>query len=203
MLYNVYMQIQYLKKHCFLLEYKTAKVLVNPYEGIKKEADIVLSSFNHPDFKNKDIGGAFLIDSAGEYEKSEIFIKAIGDSVVNYKKQEGLNVSFLLDAEDLRVVVLGAQGDKKISSKAQKEFGEVSIIILPVGGEGLLNPKDAQTVAFDLGANIAIPIAPEADDKAIEQFTKYVGNSVSIDKKKSIAKKTISHDKMEAWVFSP
>jgi L-ascorbate metabolism protein UlaG (beta-lactamase superfamily) len=75
------------------------------------------------------------------------------------------------------------------------------VLIVPVGGEGVLDPAAAQKLAVKLEARIVIPIL--FDDKSLKQFLKEAGaeGTKSVDKL-TIKKKDVADKENEVVVLS-
>jgi len=166
------------------------KIAIDPYEpelvGLKfpkTEADIVLVSHNHKDHNNaKAVGGnPFIIDTPGEYEIKDVFIKAIPSFHDDSNgKERGQNIMFTIESEEMKVAFLGDLGQKELTSQQIDDLGNVDVLIIPVGGIYTIGAKDASEVISQIEPGIVIPmhykipnLKVELDD--ISKFLKEMG----------------------------
>jgi L-ascorbate metabolism protein UlaG (beta-lactamase superfamily) len=166
------------------------KIITDPFEadfvGLKfpkTEGDIVLVSHGHKDHSNaKNVcGSPFVIDTPGEYEIKDVFIKAISSFHDDSKgKERGVNIMFTIQAEDMKVAFLGDLGQKELTSEQVDTLGNVDILIIPVGGTYTINAKEAAEVTAQIEPGIVIPmhykipgLKVELDDVA--KFLKEMG----------------------------
>lgn len=167
------------------------KIAIDPFEsdfvGLKfpkTEADIVLVSHSHKDHSNsKGVGGSpFVIDTQGEYEVKDVFIKGISSFHDNNNgKERGQNIMFTISAEEMKVAFLGDLGQKELTSQQVDDLGNVDILIIPVGGTYTIGAKDASEIISQIEPGIVIPmhykipgLKVEIDDVA--KFLKEMGS---------------------------
>lgn len=134
---------------------------------VKYGADITLIPMDHPDYNGVDnvTHGSkepFVINSAGEYEHKNIFIKAFSTSNIT-DKEKRLNTSFIFDLDGIRVLYLGAI-QQLLESEHKEIIDNVDIVFVPIGGDDVtLNPYDAYKLAVGLGPKVIIPIDYKED----------------------------------------
>jgi L-ascorbate metabolism protein UlaG (beta-lactamase superfamily) len=117
-----------------------------------------------------------------------------------YDKGERLNTAYAIDFDGLHVLYLGALGEGTLPADLL-ELETPDVLIVPVGGEGVLDPAAAQKLAVKLEARIVIPIL--FDDKSLKQFLKEAGaeGTKSVDKL-TIKKKDVADKENEVVVLS-
>lgn len=115
-------------------------------------ADIVCVSFDDPEYNNsKGVHGeTFVIDSPGEYEVKGIFINSIRTSTGN--------MLIGVEMEDMFIANLGHLASTTLSEKELELVEGSDIVILPIGGNGALNGKDAGDIIQQIEPRIVIPV---------------------------------------------
>jgi L-ascorbate metabolism protein UlaG (beta-lactamase superfamily) len=136
----------------------------------------------------------FVVNGPGEYEKGGVTIQGfLTHSAYGLKKgeTEAVNTIYSVNLEDMTIVHLGALVDKDLSKDAREGIGEIDILFVPVGGDGVLSPHDAHALATALEPKIIIPMhwhgmgAP----KSLETFLKEEGTAIETTEKLTIKKK--------------
>ncbi|MDD5433200.1 MAG: MBL fold metallo-hydrolase [Candidatus Pacebacteria bacterium] len=168
------------------------KIIIDPFEGEfvglkfpKTEGDIILVSHNHKDHSNvKGVGGnPFVIDTPGEYEVKDVFIKGIPSfHDDNNGKDRGVNIMFTITAEEMKIGFLGDLGQKELTSEQVDSLGNIDILFIPVGGTYTIGAKDASEIISQIEPGIVIPmhykipgLKIELDDVA--KFLKEMGET--------------------------
>jgi L-ascorbate metabolism protein UlaG (beta-lactamase superfamily) len=130
----------------------------------------------------------FVISGPGEYEVKKVFIKGF-QSASQYGGGERLNTVYSIMLEGMNLVFLGALSSKKLNADVKEALGNIDILFLPIGGNGVLNTTDAHTLAVDLEPKIVIPmhygeIEEGGKGKALAEFLKEDGseNGKPVDK---------------------
>lgn len=156
-------------------------------------ADIVIVSLNDKDFNGVEQvthgdKKPFVISGPGEYEVKKVFIKGL-PSLSGYGGIQRTNTIYSVILEGINLVFLGALNSKKLNADVKEALGEIDILFLPIGGNGILDVSDAHALAIDLEAKIIIPmhygdIEDGGKAVALEKFLKEDGseNGKPIDK---------------------
>ncbi|MBI5645023.1 MBL fold metallo-hydrolase [Candidatus Kaiserbacteria bacterium] len=139
-------------------------------------ADVAFISLSHPDMNGSGEAGRgdkqpFVVFGPGEYEVKEITASGF-PSKSNYGGDERINTIYSIHFDGLSVLYLGALADGNLP-KEVLEMDSPDILVIPVGGEGVLSPAEAEKLAVKLEAKIIIPILH--DDKSLKQFIKESG----------------------------
>lgn len=131
-------------------------ILLDPHDGQaglrapRAHADVTLIAKREG--RNPDAGGekSFLIDGAGEYEVKGVAIYGI-------PALDARQTFYVLEAEDLR---LGHLGDlnRPLQNGELERLDGVDVLFLPVGGQGVLDSRQAQEVISELEPRIVIPM---------------------------------------------
>jgi L-ascorbate metabolism protein UlaG (beta-lactamase superfamily) len=167
-------------------------------------ADVAFISLRHPDMNGIEEAGRgdkqpFQVFGPGEYEIKEVTAAGF-ETKSGYDKGERLNTAYAIDFDGLHVLYLGALGEGTLPADLL-ELETPDVLIVPVGGEGVLDPAAAQKLAVKLEARIVIPIL--FDDKSLKQFLKEAGaeGTKSVDKL-TIKKKDVADKENEVVVLS-
>ncbi|MFA7193382.1 MAG: MBL fold metallo-hydrolase [Candidatus Paceibacterota bacterium] len=155
-------------------------------------ADLCLITTNHPDMNGAETVARgdkqpFVIKGAGEYEFREMFIEGFL-SKSNYDGKERINTIYALEIDKMQIAFLGAHGEPDVSNEVKEELGDIDILFVPIGGEGVLDAQEAYKLAVKREPKVIIPIhfgsigekdalkkfleeGGSEDVKAIEKFT--------------------------------
>lgn len=157
-------------------------------------ADITLVSLQDPDFNGVEQTAhgdnePFVIHGPGEYEIADVLIHGL-PSASHFKDTDRNNTMYLVELEGIRLLFLGALGEKELPQKAQEAIESVDILFVPVGGDGVLGPADAHEVSVELEPSLIIPMHYPTQagtlgrKDALEQFLKEAGatNGKAIEK---------------------
>jgi L-ascorbate metabolism protein UlaG (beta-lactamase superfamily) len=139
-------------------------------------ADVAFISLNHADMNGAEEAGRgekqpFVVFGPGEYEVKEITASGYPAGSM-YDKEGKINTVYSIHFDGLSVLYLGALGDMDLPHEVL-EMDSPDILIVPIGGEGTLNPAEAEKLAVKLEAKIVIPIL--YDDKTLKTFLKEAG----------------------------
>jgi L-ascorbate metabolism protein UlaG (beta-lactamase superfamily) len=168
---------------CFKVTFGDLTLVFNPIS--KKSAlpptrfgaDLALVSKNSPDYNGVEEArygekAPFVIDGPGEYERAGVEVQGF--------LTKGFNTVYALSLEGMTLVHLGALAEKELSKEAREAIGEIDILFLPVGGAGVVSPKEAQALAAALEPHIIIPMP--ADAAALKSFLKEEGGAEELEK---------------------
>lgn len=143
---------------CIRLMGKDISVLIDPpteESGLKVtrlQADILVAT-KKDSAEVKVSGNPFVIDIAGEYEKSGVFVYGR-----QWKAKDGaVRVAYLIKMEDISLGVLSA-ADGDLQTDAQDLIEGADILFLPVGDKDRLSAKQAAEIVNILEPRIVIPV---------------------------------------------
>ena len=122
------MVITYHGVSCFKIQSKDLTLVFDPpskesdFRAPRFKADIVFLSHNHPNHNGKEnFSGSFIIDCPGEYELKGVLAEGFESYHDNSKgKKKGLNTVYLVEAEDIKLCLLGDFGEGEISPALKK-----------------------------------------------------------------------------------
>jgi L-ascorbate metabolism protein UlaG (beta-lactamase superfamily) len=162
------MEIQFNGANCITLSGKKYNVVIDDnldklgLKSVMKAGDIAIYSHDHDQPKQEV---KLVIDTPGEYEVSNVSIKAIAARAHMDEDNKQSAVIYRLIADDIRVVVAG-HIYPDLSDDQLEAIGTIDVLIVPVGGNGYtLDPIGAQKVIKKIEPKIIIPT--HYDDKDI------------------------------------
>jgi L-ascorbate metabolism protein UlaG (beta-lactamase superfamily) len=169
--------------------------------SVRFGADIALVSRNHPDMNGIDevtYGDKvpFAITGPGEYERQGIVIQGfLSASQYGLAKgqTEAVNTIYMVELEDMTLVHLGALADAELSKEAREGIGEIDVLFVPVGGDGVLTPAKAHELAVSLEPKIIIPMhwSGMGEPQSLAAFLKDAGDSTEKVDKLTLKKKDL------------
>ena len=160
------MEIVWLGHACFRLRGREATIVTDPcppstgYGIGKPTADIVTVSHYHEDhsYLKAVAGTPTVIDGPGEYEVHGAFITGV--STYHDRRQgaeQGANLAFVVEMEDLRVCHLGDLGHTPTPEQVEEMSG-ADVLLVPVGGQTTLDGPAAAEVVNLLEPRLVIPM---------------------------------------------
>jgi L-ascorbate metabolism protein UlaG (beta-lactamase superfamily) len=214
------MDITYLGHSSFKLRGKSASVITDPFDskvvGLKypsSEADIVTVSHSHPDHNQPQIikNLRMVIEGPGEYEISGISIIGIPSFHDSKKGEErGFNTIYVFEIDGLRVAHLGDLGTD-LTDEQVSALGSIDVLIIPVGGEYTIGPKEAVKIVGEIDPFFVIPmhykvdgIGPEFSKiEPVDTFLKESGLTVEKMDKFLLKREDILEDQNTKIVLLP
>jgi len=204
------MKITYIGHSSFKIEINGKVIVIDPYDpalmGYKfpeTSADILLLS--HKDAETTHMEGIknceHVIDSPGEYEIAEIFIYGLstfhdGESGA----KNGKNTAFLIEDSNFSVLHLGSLGHE-LSKETLEKIGAVDVLMIPVGGNYVIDAEKASKVISSLEPGIVIPMHYNTKDSThpeklaeLEEFLEEMGVEKGIAKRDSLELKSSVSD---------
>lgn len=201
------MQIQYYGDYCLKLTLKpggraTEDVIIytdlpEKGSGLRaplSEGQIVLLSFERrTDMENLGVKGSpVVIDCPGEYSAHSVTIlglQAYRDDAVGATR--GANTVYLVEAEELRMVYLGALGHE-LSAGDVERLGDIDILFVPIAGTDTLPIEKVDDLIRQLEPRVVIPIHYKINDMNTDlpdakKFCASIGNCP----KEAISKYTV------------
>ncbi len=175
------MDITYLGHSSFKIKTKTSTLITDPFDpqmvGLKYsgvEGDIVTISHDHGDHNasQRVSGVKKIVNGPGEYE-------IMGVSIIGYQsfhdsqkgEVRGRNTVYVIEADGLRIVHLGDLGHP-LSEDLVNEIGDTDVLLIPVGGEFTIGPKEASQVTSEIDPYFIIPMHYQAPGLNPETFSR-------------------------------
>lgn len=187
----------------FKLKNNTHTLIFNPYgldkvtKFSKTSADIILFSDITKIAQAKVNKEAFIVDSPGEYEVSDIFV---------YGREIKGNIIYYVVIEDIKVAFLGELGHVDLTSGDLELIEGADILILPVGGGDLSTAKEANKIIQQVEPRIVIPSCHKAgmgklkaDD--VSDFIKEFGIKAEEEDKYKIKKKDLPQEDVKLVIL--
>lgn len=168
------MQIIWNGLSCFEIITNTADgevtVVTDPYDnatGLRFprtiEPQVALISHDAPDANNiAALGGTpNVIDMPGEFEVRNVFLFGVDAPLKREVKGARVaNCLFRIESEGMHIAHLGAL-DRALTDAELQDLGNVDILLVPVGGETVLTPKQAAEVIAQVEPRVVIPMTYE------------------------------------------
>lgn len=216
------MQISWKGQACFHiiaqgLGHEQVKLVIDPFDpsiGLKMpsiDADIVLSTHDHPDHNNiKACGAAFAICGPGEYEIKDIAIQGIPSWHDEKEgKERGKNTIYVIEAEGIRLCHLGDIGQAELTSEQVSKIGNVDILFVPVGGVYTIAAKGASKIVNQIEPRIVIPmhyLLPNLKFKLdkVDEFLKEMGvKNAEAQNKLTLKLRDLPSEEMKVVLLTP
>ncbi|MBU4331914.1 MBL fold metallo-hydrolase [Patescibacteria group bacterium] len=157
------MYITWHGQNCFKLQLGKDILLIDPFDpakvGLKlnaPKADIVVVTDPKVSYKeiksNNEERGVFLISSPGEYEVRGIFIYAI-----HIKNAGAASFIYHIESEQVAIGHLGSI-NRALEDDELEALNGVDVLMIPVGGNGVLDAKKAAEVISQIEPRVVIPM---------------------------------------------
>ncbi len=170
----------------------------------KQKADVCV--FTNTKTETEGFEG-FLINEPGEYEIKGIYIKGI--SCPDCDKKDQNDYIYTIEAEDIKICHLGNLKQKELSPKQLSAIGEVDVLIIPVGGDYVLDEKEASEIINQIEPRIIIPMVYKTDVANtklddVKPFLKEMGETgKEAQDKLLLKKKDLENTEEEIVVLKP
>jgi L-ascorbate metabolism protein UlaG (beta-lactamase superfamily) len=210
------MIITYQGVESFKIQFGDITVSYNPvskdskFKPTRFGADIALISLNDPDMNGADSASrgdreAFVISGPGEYEIGGIFIRGFL-SRSTYKGEDRINTIYLMNLEGMNLCFLGALGSAdSLDTQAKEALDDIDILFVPIGGDGVLSPGEASSLATKLEPSVIVPMhyGEGFSATALKTFLKEAGEEdVKPTDKLTLKKKDLEGKEGEVVVLS-
>ncbi|OGD40106.1 hypothetical protein A3I30_00975 [Candidatus Azambacteria bacterium RIFCSPLOWO2_02_FULL_44_14] len=149
------MTISWYGEACFLLEAGGVRILTDPpssdtgLAAPRLKADILILS------KPADVPGAsseaFVIADPGEYEIKDVSVRGVSVPIKNKP-----HTVYLIEMDGIKIAHLGYLAEE-LSSEQLEALKDPDIIILPVGGEDVLDTEAAAKVIKEVEPRLVVP----------------------------------------------
>ncbi len=184
------MDITWYGHACFRLREGGVTIITDPYDNSlgytlpRLRADVVTSSHPAPGHAavNAIKGDPKVLTGPGEYEVRGVFITGIPTQHAPKRGQPTeRNTVFLFEFKGLSVCHLGDLGQLLTDQQAEA-IGEVSVLLIPVGGGRTLDASKAAEVVTQLEPRIVIPMHYKTPDctcklDRVDKFLRAMGVS--------------------------
>jgi L-ascorbate metabolism protein UlaG (beta-lactamase superfamily) len=143
---------------------ESCMIMTDPYQNEASmrlprtaEPDILLLSNQDTKIFNSEgvAGEPFIISEPGEYEVRGVFAYGIQDPSADAGKKRPL--VYRIEAEDISIGYLGCL-NRPLTDFEIERLGNIDILILPVGGNGVLDAKIASKTMSQIEPRILVPV---------------------------------------------
>lgn len=210
------MQITWFGHSCFRFESKEGSILIDPFSkdiGLKPpriKDDIILITHEHHDHNNAGDANpeAFVIRNPGEYEKNGVRIQGISSWHDNANgNQRGPNTIYIFTSEEMNLCHLGDLGQERLTDQQVEAISDVDILMIPVGGNYTIGPKEAVEIISQIEPKIIIPMHYKipgltVDIDTADKFVKELGLTPEKTDKFKIQKKMLPAEEMKLVMFN-
>lgn len=209
------MVVSYHGAACFKISQGDLTLALNPiskdskFSSTRFSADVTLITTNLPDFNGRDqtsrparhhdaqalAGGgdkpSFVVDSPGEYEIKDVFIKGL----LSEGPLGKINTIYLIAFEGINFCFLGALVNPTLPDEILEAIENVDILFVPAGEGGTLDPVSAYKLAVSLEPSVIIPMyysksllaqfIKEGGETKVESLDKFVVKKKDLEGKES------------------
>ncbi len=174
-------------------------------------ADVALITNEHVDMNGVEQvshGGKepFVIRGPGEYEVKDVLVKGY-QTKTSYGGGERVNTAYIVTLEKMLMLFLGAINTIELPKELKEVLEKVDILFVPIGGDGVLEPKKAYEMVVSVAPSIVIPMhySGIGEKDAIKNFLKEEGaegdNHKPVDKL-TLKNKDLDGKQNEIVIFS-
>jgi L-ascorbate metabolism protein UlaG (beta-lactamase superfamily) len=206
------MQIQFFGLTSFKITTKEAVVITDPFSkdsGLSSprgQADIVILSEKENELYSSESGISgeyFLIPDPGEYD-----LKGVTVTGIPLKQEDNHVVVWLIESEDIKILNLSHIKNWNMAEDDIESLGDIDILIVPVGGESVLDSSTAAKIVNEIEPKIVIPshyLTPGVKLKLsdIEKFKKEMGGKVELLDKLTLKKKDLNNEAIRVTILEP
>lgn len=143
------------------------RIVTDPYQnstGLRfprtLEAEVLLVSHDEEDANNLEAvtGNPYVINLPGEFEVKGVFVFGVSAPLKREVKGTGVpNLLFRIEAEGMRLAHLGAL-DRGLTDDELQKLESIDILMIPVGGGRVMDPKMAAEVISQIEPRAVIPM---------------------------------------------
>ncbi len=196
---------------CFTLKGQDAKIISDPYSGLgislpSFKADVV----SYGDILAEKEGERLVVEDAkvldwpGEFEVSGVDIEAF--SAKEHAKEGGVQgaevIIFVFMLDGIKICHLSGLSHE-LSDELLDHIGDIDVLLVPVGGNIVLDGRKAYSVVESIEPRVVIPMyfsdgSTNLEIKGCEEFLKVIGRTEMEAKEKvSLSKKSLPDGVME------
>lgn len=172
------MKISYIGHSSFRIQIDGKVLVTDPYDPKvfgydfpQTSADILLLSHDDKETHYTDgvSGYEHLIESPGEYEIAGVFIYGLATYHDSQEGSErGRNTAYLVEDENFSVLHLGSLGHE-LSKETLEKIGDIDVLMIPVGGNYVIDAKTASKVISSLEPGIVVPMHYDTKDSKYDK----------------------------------
>lgn len=196
------MQISYFGLSSFKITSKDHASILDPFSkesGLtppRGNADVLILSEKDNElysYTQSISGTPFMVDGPGEYDVKDHVISGIP---IRNKSTGKVVTIYLIEVEGIKILNLAHIKKLELTEDELEDLGDVDILIIPVGGEDVLDYEDAAKTVNLIEPKIVIPShykisGLKVDAQSEEKFLKQMGGKFEKMEKLSIKKKEL------------
>jgi hypothetical protein len=204
------MQISYFGLGSFKITNKNYTAIINPFSkdsGLtppRGATDLVMLSDATDElhsFTQSLTGDPFIIDTPGEFDVKDFAVNALP---IWHDKR--LITAHLIQTEGMTVLNLGNVSELKLNEDELEDLGDVDILLVPVGGNSVMDYDRAAKAVNMIEPKIVIPMDYKMDGLKVtletnEKFLKQLGNKFETMDKLTMKKKDLPEEGMRVIVL--
>lgn len=164
--------------------------------GSKETTNSGALEVEHPE----DVKKVFEVKHAGEYEVRGVFVTGIDAPL----KDGTAHTIYRFDAEGIKVGFLGRL-DRVLSTKEVEALGNVDILAVPAGDNGVLSPQLAAQVVTLVEPRAVVPICVDEGSgqyASVDAFKRELGGVIEETAKLKITKAQMPQEEMKVFILS-
>lgn len=185
-------------------------VAVNPVSKDSKlkttkfGADITLVQGNYDDMNGTDFTEfkdrtPFVIDTPGEYEIADIFIKGFG-MPAKYKGEDRIISMYTVLMDGINMAFFGPISENKIDNDTFEELSACDIFFLPIGGKDMFTADEAKKFVKQFSPKAIVPVF--YDKASLKDFLESMGkDDVKEEEKLTIRASELDEDSLEVFAL--
>jgi len=196
------MQISYFGLTSFKISGKNHSSIIDPFSkdsGLtppRGAADVIILSEPENElysYSQSISGTPFTVDGPGEYDVKEHVITGIP---LKDKKTGKLITIYLIEVDGIKILDLAHINKLELTEDELEDLGDVDILIVPVGGESVMDFEDAAKTVNLIEPRIVIPshykmAGLKTDAQTEDKFIKQMGGKSEKMEKLSLKKKDL------------
>jgi len=205
------MQISYFGLTSFKISGKNYSSIIDPFSkdsGLtppRGNADLIILSEPQNElysYAQSISGTPFVVDGPGEYDVKEHVITGIP-----IKDKSGRLITvYLIEVDSIKILDLAHIKKLELTEDELEDLGDVDILIVPVGSEGVLDFEDAAKTVNLIEPKIVIPShykisGLKVDALSEEKFLKQMGGKFEKMDKLSLKKKDLPAEDLPTKVI--
>ena len=160
------MVITWYGQYCFKIQSGDTTIVTDPFSketGLtppRFKADILTLSNHGRALQKESIpDGHSIIEGPGEYEVKGVLLygsETYRDA--SEGKERGLNTAYRIELEGISLCHLGDLGEEKLRGETIEAIGNIDILLLPIGGHGAIDGKQAKKIIDQIEPRLVIPM---------------------------------------------